>query len=57
VTESWPRNGAATGSGELAGPGATVPSPARMWNYRVGGKDNFGADREAAEKVLAVVNP
>lgn len=29
-----------------------VPNPARMWNYWVGGKDNFAADREAADKVL-----
>jgi O-methyltransferase involved in polyketide biosynthesis len=32
----------------------TVASPARVWNYIVGGKDHFAADREAAEKVLAV---
>jgi S-adenosyl methyltransferase len=24
---------------------ASVPSPARIWNYWVGGKDNFEADR------------
>jgi O-methyltransferase involved in polyketide biosynthesis len=30
----------------------TVPNPARMWNYWLGGKDNFAADREAAERVL-----
>ena len=29
-----------------------VPNPARMWNYWLGGKDNFAADREAAERVL-----
>ena len=29
-----------------------VPNPARIWNYWVGGKDNFAADREAADKVL-----
>jgi O-methyltransferase involved in polyketide biosynthesis len=27
------------------------PSPARMWNYWVGGKDHFEADRAAAEKI------
>jgi len=31
----------------------TVPSTARMYDYYLGGKDNFAADREAAEKVLA----
>ena len=29
-----------------------VPNPARMWNYWVGGKDNFAVDRAAAGKVL-----
>ncbi len=32
-----------------------VPSPARMWNYWLGGKDNFAADRELAERVLEVM--
>ena len=27
----------------------TVPSPARMYDYYLSGKDNFPADREAAE--------
>jgi S-adenosyl methyltransferase len=35
----------------LRGFDVSVPSPARMWNYWVGGKDNFAADREAAAKV------
>ncbi|MCO5969926.1 SAM-dependent methyltransferase [Actinoallomurus soli] len=30
-----------------------TPSPARMYDYWLGGKDNFAADREAAEKVIA----
>ena len=30
----------------------SVPNPARMWNYWLGGKDNFAADRELAERVL-----
>jgi hypothetical protein len=33
----------------------TVPSPARIYDYFLGGKDNFPADREAAEKALSVV--
>lgn len=33
----------------------TVPSPARMYDYYLGGKENFPADREAAEKALSVV--
>jgi O-methyltransferase involved in polyketide biosynthesis len=32
----------------------TVASPARVWNYWLGGKDHFAVDREAAEKVVAV---
>ncbi|MDI2127838.1 SAM-dependent methyltransferase [Yinghuangia seranimata] len=31
----------------------TRPHPARMYNYYLGGKDNFAADREAAEQVIA----
>jgi S-adenosyl methyltransferase len=30
------------------------PSPARLYDYYLGGKDNFAADREAAEKIRAV---
>ncbi len=30
-----------------------IPHPARIYNYFLGGKDHFPADREAAEKVLA----
>jgi S-adenosyl methyltransferase len=32
-----------------------VANPARVWNYWVGGKDNFAADREAAEMVLELL--
>jgi len=33
----------------------SVPSPARMYDYYLGGKDHFPADREAAEVALSVV--
>ena len=33
----------------------SVPSPARRYDYYLGGKDNFPADREAAEQALSVV--
>jgi S-adenosyl methyltransferase len=33
----------------------TTPNVARMYDYYLGGKNNFAADREAAEKVLALV--
>ncbi|MEY9842172.1 SAM-dependent methyltransferase [Streptacidiphilus sp. EB103A] len=32
----------------------TIPHSARMWNYWLGGKDNYAADRQAAEQVMAV---
>src|ERR1700730_5663248 len=32
----------------------SVAPPARVYDYWLGGKDNFAADREAAERVLAV---
>jgi hypothetical protein len=34
-----------------------VPNPARMYDYFLGGKDNFPADREAAEQAIAVSPP
>jgi DNA-binding transcriptional regulator YiaG len=39
----------------LAGIDPTIASPARMYNYFLGGRDNFPADRLAAEKALSVV--
>ncbi len=33
----------------------TVANPARVWNYWIGGKDHFAADREAAETVLKLL--
>jgi O-methyltransferase involved in polyketide biosynthesis len=32
----------------------TTPHSARVWNYFLGGKDNFAADRELAEQIKAV---
>ncbi|MFW6033674.1 MAG: SAM-dependent methyltransferase [bacterium] len=32
----------------------STPNVARMYDYYLGGKDNFAADREAAERVLAL---
>src|SRR5437764_9382632 len=34
----------------------TKPNIARVWDYWLGGKDNFAADRELAEKMLQI-NP
>src|SRR6516165_10806739 len=33
----------------------SVPNIARMYDYWLGGKDNFAADREAAERLAAVI--
>ncbi|MGN9842787.1 SAM-dependent methyltransferase [Nonomuraea sp. H19] len=38
----------------LPGVDPRVPNPARIYNYFLGGKDNFAADRAAAEAVLAM---
>ncbi|GAA3257836.1 SAM-dependent methyltransferase [Nonomuraea helvata] len=31
-----------------------IPHPARIYDYLLGGKDNFAADREAAEQLVAI---
>jgi hypothetical protein len=35
----------------------TKPNIARVWDYWLGGKDNFAADRDLAQKMLAVHPP
>jgi hypothetical protein len=34
-----------------------IPSPARMYDYYLGGRDHYPADREAAERVIAAMPP
>jgi hypothetical protein len=41
-----------TPGGQFDGIDTTTPSVARMYDYFLGGKDNFPADREAAERVI-----
>jgi S-adenosyl methyltransferase len=36
---------------------STKPNIARVWDYWLGGKDNFAVDRELAEKLLEVHPP
>jgi hypothetical protein len=33
---------------------ASVPNVARVWNFLIGGRDNFEADREAARQLIAI---
>jgi methyltransferase (TIGR00027 family) len=40
------------GNGSLPGLDSGVANAARMWNYWIGGKDHFRADREAGDYVL-----
>ena len=63
VTGAWSAVSCAGGhDGEPAAQGGqavepfdtTRPNIARVWDYWLGGKDNFAADRELAEKMLAV---
>jgi hypothetical protein len=58
VTQSTPQStpqGGATSGEDLPAFDPRVPSPARMWNYWLGGNDNFAADREAGQRVLEVM--
>ena len=55
MTSSGPQERAAHGGSPFPGFDTTVANPARVWNYWVGGKDNFAADREAGEQVLTLL--
>jgi S-adenosyl methyltransferase len=46
------RNDEVTGSGEAASFDTSVAHVARVYNYWLGGKDNFAADRAAAEQAI-----
>jgi hypothetical protein len=56
VTEDWLK----TGAGDLEATAAidtTVAHQARIYDYWLDGKDNFAADREAAEQAIAAYPP
>ena len=53
MTDPWPA-GIVPSRDKPAGIDTSVAHPARVYDYWLGGKDNFAADREAAERVLAV---
>jgi hypothetical protein len=44
---------------ESAPPGidTRIPNMARMYDYALGGKDNFAADREAVDEGFTLVEP
>jgi hypothetical protein len=48
------QEGMTSASARSLGFDTSVAHPARVYDYWLGGKDNFAADREAAERVLAV---
>jgi S-adenosyl methyltransferase len=52
VTQDSPGTTNGSGSGKLPGPDPGVANAARMWNYWIGGTDNFRVDREAGDRVL-----
>ena len=54
MTSSGPQR-AANGGGPVLGLDTTVANPARVWNYFVGGKDNFAVDRQAGEQVMRLM--
>ena len=55
MTQDSPDVTEGSGSGQLPGFDTSVANAARMWNYWIGGKDNFRADREAGDEVLAAM--
>ena len=51
MTDSSPTPGQGTEPPEID---ATVPNSARIWNYWLGGKDNYPVDREAGDDYRAI---
>jgi hypothetical protein len=51
VSEEWLN--VASRSKRAARVDSTLPNVARVWNYLVGGRDNFEADRRAAKQLVA----
>ena len=48
-----PAAGLPAGAAEPTALNTAIPHPARIYDYWLGGKDNYAADREAAELVMA----
>jgi O-methyltransferase involved in polyketide biosynthesis len=51
VTDEWLKT--TTRQVKVAQIDATTPNVARVWNYLLGGRDNFEADRKAARQLIA----
>ena len=49
----WPQDSRTSNGRVPGGLDTSVPHIARVYDYWLGGKDNFAADREAAEQVIA----
>jgi len=54
VTDTTAHDDTAGGDPEALTFDPRTPNSARMWNYWLGGKDNYAADRAAAEAVIRV---
>lgn len=52
MTDGRPDDG--PGASGRKGVDATRPHSARVWNYWIGGKDNFATDRKVGDEVMAV---
>jgi len=52
MSAEWP---AASGPGPEDPIGGRYPNTARIWNYQLGGKDNYAVDRKASEAANAMV--
>jgi hypothetical protein len=55
MSDSVPAAAAAADVWDWGSAGPTAPNPARMYDYYLGGRDNFRVDRDAAEKAVAAV--
>jgi len=51
VSEEWLKTASRTIRAARVDP--SVPNVARVWNYLIGGRDNFEADRQAARQLVA----
>ena len=56
MTEDWLK-GWAGDTGAPAAIDTTVAHQARIYDYWLGGKDNFAVDREAAQQAIAAYPP